>query len=173
MEALMLAAHTGKRLLWRLANQIRAPVLLELWDGERIPLSENPAVVFRLTSPTALRYVLKPSMSSLGEAFVEGYIDIEGALREIIRAGEQMARSAGCMHIPASPTARPYAITTTSPMTSMRCGWIATWSIPAPTIKPAGRTFTPPRNKSTNTFAASCGSNRASGCSTSAAAGAG
>src|SRR5579885_1896663 len=95
MEALMLAAHTGKRLLWRLANQIRAPVLLELWDGERIPLSENPAVVFRLTSPTALRYVLKPSMSSLGEAFVEGYIDIEGALREIIRAGEQMARSAG------------------------------------------------------------------------------
>ncbi len=91
----MLAAHTGKRLLWRLANQIRAPVLLELWDGERIPLSENPAVVFRLTSPTALRYVLKPSMSSLGEAFVEGYIDIEGALREIIRAGEQMARSAG------------------------------------------------------------------------------
>ncbi|HTT08569.1 MAG TPA: cyclopropane-fatty-acyl-phospholipid synthase family protein [Gammaproteobacteria bacterium] len=88
----MLAANTGKHLLLRLANRISAPVILELWDGDRIPLSNNPAVVFKLTSPAALRYVLKPSLSTLGEAFVEGYIDIEGALCDIIRAGEQMAR---------------------------------------------------------------------------------
>jgi cyclopropane-fatty-acyl-phospholipid synthase len=89
----MLSEAWTTRALERLASQIRAPVTLELWNGERFQLSDSPAVAIKLTSPAAVKYLKDGSLAGLGEAFVEGHLDVSGALRDIIRVAEEISSS--------------------------------------------------------------------------------
>lgn len=90
----MLLKTKVERVLQRLAGRVNAPLTIELWNGERLAFSARPSVAIKLNSPAALRYFLRPSLASLGEAFIEGYIEFKGTLREIISACEQVARGA-------------------------------------------------------------------------------
>ena len=89
----MLSEAWTAKALERLASRIRAPVTLELWNGERYQLSESPAVAIKLTSPAAIKYLKSGTLSGLGEAFVEGYLDVSGGLRDIIRVAEDISSS--------------------------------------------------------------------------------
>lgn len=77
---------------WRNAN---LPLTLELWNGKRFDLGAHPRVLMRLRSPRALQYFLRPSLSSLGTAYVEGLVDIEGSIAEIIRISTGLAERGG------------------------------------------------------------------------------
>jgi len=68
------------------------PLRVELWDGRRFDLALAPAVTVRLASPQALRYFLSPDLDGLGEAFVEGHIEVYGPIHEVIRIGAELAR---------------------------------------------------------------------------------
>lgn len=70
------------------------PVSVELWDGRRVPLGDGHAVSIRLKSPGAARYLIKPSLDSLGEAYVEGHLEVEGRITDIVEAAEALARDA-------------------------------------------------------------------------------
>jgi cyclopropane-fatty-acyl-phospholipid synthase len=70
------------------------PVTVALWDGTRVPLGERSTVGIRLRSTSAARYLLKPSLDALGEGYVEGHLDIEGRIRDIVEVAEQLARDA-------------------------------------------------------------------------------
>jgi len=96
----MLSEAWTTRALERLASQIRAPVTLELWNGERFQLSESPAVAIKLTSPAAVKYLKDGSLAGLGEAFVEGHLDVSGALRDIIRVAEDISSSLTASSLP-------------------------------------------------------------------------
>jgi cyclopropane-fatty-acyl-phospholipid synthase len=80
----------------RYLEELRArqplPLRVALWDGAQVPLGEAPEVTVRLHGPTAARYLLKPSLASLGEGFVEGHIDVEGPIRAIVSVAEGLAR---------------------------------------------------------------------------------
>lgn len=61
------------------------PLRLELWNGQHFDFShESPLVTIRIPHVSALVYLLTPSLSNLGEAYVEGKIDVEGGAKEII-----------------------------------------------------------------------------------------
>jgi cyclopropane-fatty-acyl-phospholipid synthase len=61
------------------------PLRVELWNGQRIDLSdETPRVTLRVTAPSALRYLLSPSLYSLGRAYVEGQIEVQGRTADMI-----------------------------------------------------------------------------------------
>lgn len=70
------------------------PLRVTLWDGRSVPLGESPRVAIKMRSPAAARHLLKPSLSALGEAYVEGHIDVDGNVREMIDVAELLAREA-------------------------------------------------------------------------------
>ena len=68
------------------------PLRVKLWNGSTVALDDEPRVELRLNDVASARYFLKPSMSSLGEAFVEGHIDVDGDVREVVAIAEHLSR---------------------------------------------------------------------------------
>lgn len=85
-----------ERQIRRFLEELRArhplPLRVVLWDGIDVPLSADPAVTLTLRTPQAARHLLRPTMDSLGEAFVEGMIDVEGPIRSVLEIAERLAR---------------------------------------------------------------------------------
>ncbi len=71
------------------------PLRVELWNGRAVELSPHATVLLRLNAPAAARYFLRPTLAKLGEAYVEGHVDVEGPLRDVIGAATRLAAHAG------------------------------------------------------------------------------
>lgn len=85
-------------------NRSALPLRLELWNGQQFDFgSGQPEVTIRVPHSSSISYLLRPSLASLGEAYVEGKIEIEGHAAEIIRIGSALA---GRMYKPAGKLAR-------------------------------------------------------------------
>jgi cyclopropane-fatty-acyl-phospholipid synthase len=77
-------------------EKFNLPLRVELWNGDKIDLSaDEPRVKIRVPGPGGLRYLLSPSLGSLGEAYVEGALDIEGRAADMIQIGSALAESTG------------------------------------------------------------------------------
>ncbi|HEY8607436.1 MAG TPA: cyclopropane-fatty-acyl-phospholipid synthase family protein [Noviherbaspirillum sp.] len=74
-------------------GQSALPLRLELWNGQRYDFGQQakPEVTIKVPHVSALSYLLTPSLSNLGQAYVEGKIEVEGRLKEIIHVGSQLA----------------------------------------------------------------------------------
>lgn len=91
-----------ERRLEHWASDLRAhhpvPLRLRLWDGRSLDLADSirgahPLATIVIDKATALRHLLTPSLASLGRAYVEGEIDVEGRLSDVIDAAWALARS--------------------------------------------------------------------------------
>lgn len=72
--------------------QLGIPLRLKLWNGHQLDLGgSHPEVTIRVPKPSALAYLLQPSLESLGRAYVEGKLEVEGRLRAIIQIANQLA----------------------------------------------------------------------------------
>jgi cyclopropane-fatty-acyl-phospholipid synthase len=70
------------------------PLRVELWNGERLDFSpEPPRVTIRIPDPSALRYLLSPSLYNLGTAYVEGAIEVSGRATDMINVVNALAES--------------------------------------------------------------------------------
>jgi cyclopropane-fatty-acyl-phospholipid synthase len=68
------------------------PLRVELWNGERLDFSpEPPRVTIRVPKPSALRYLLSPSLFNLGKAYVEGAIEVKGRAADMIAVVNALA----------------------------------------------------------------------------------
>ncbi|MGH8688512.1 MAG: class I SAM-dependent methyltransferase [Burkholderiales bacterium] len=81
-----------EKMVGELKSGINVPLAIELWNGKRYALGERPTVTLRVPAASAIRYLAHADLSKLGEAFVEGYIDVEGPIGDAIRAAESLAR---------------------------------------------------------------------------------
>jgi len=81
-----------KRFVEDLRRQHPLPLRLTLWDGSSTALSDDARVEVRLKAAGAARYLLSPSLDKLGEAFVEGLIDIDGDIRDVIAVADGLAQ---------------------------------------------------------------------------------
>ncbi len=70
------------------------PLRLRLWSGRTFDLGPRPSVTVTVPKPSALRYLVAPDLLKLGEAYAEGYIDVEGALADVFDVAERLARRA-------------------------------------------------------------------------------
>jgi cyclopropane-fatty-acyl-phospholipid synthase len=69
------------------------PLRLELWNGQQLDFGQHaPQVTVRVPHASALSYLLTPSLFNLGKAYVEGKIEVEGKVNEIINIGSALAR---------------------------------------------------------------------------------
>jgi cyclopropane-fatty-acyl-phospholipid synthase len=76
-------------------NQANVPARLVLWNGQQHDFGNfsDPRVTLHVKAASALPYLLEPSLDNLGEAYVQGKIDIEGKLTDIIKIGYDLAKS--------------------------------------------------------------------------------
>jgi cyclopropane-fatty-acyl-phospholipid synthase len=74
-----------KKWIAHLRKQATLPLRIELWDGQQYDFGkEHPRVTVRVPHASSLPYLLTPSLSNLGTAYVEGKIDVEGKVGEIM-----------------------------------------------------------------------------------------
>jgi len=85
------------------------PASVALWNGTRINLGLESRVGIRLNSPMAARCLLNPSLDALGEAYVEGHLDVDGRIDEVMSLAEMLARDGAGLH-DGRPVAAPVAI---------------------------------------------------------------
>ena len=71
------------------------PLAIELWNGKRYTLGEEISVTLRIPKAGALRYFIDPDLSKLGEAYVEGHVDVEGPMGDILLTAESLSRQLG------------------------------------------------------------------------------
>ena len=71
------------------------PLRVELWNGKQYDFSnETPSVTIKVPGVSSLGYLLTPSLSNLGTAYVEGKIDVKGKLTDIINMAHGLAHRA-------------------------------------------------------------------------------
>lgn len=68
------------------------PLQLDLWNGKRLHFGQDkPQVIVRIPHVSALKYFFKPSLASLGDAYVNGKIEVEGKARAVIAIANALA----------------------------------------------------------------------------------
>ncbi|EGI75422.1 SAM-dependent methyltransferase [Hylemonella gracilis] len=80
-------------------KKVNLPVLVQFGEkhgeggGIKLGDFDTPLVTLRLLKPSAVKHLLSPSLDSLGEAYVEGLLDVEGRVDDILALGHQMAEA--------------------------------------------------------------------------------
>jgi cyclopropane-fatty-acyl-phospholipid synthase len=88
----MLATQALASLRDRLSRQ-SLPVKLVLWNGESLTPGASAKVTVTVCSPKALLTLARPTMGKLAKCYVEGDIDIEGNLRDVVAAAQALAQA--------------------------------------------------------------------------------
>jgi cyclopropane-fatty-acyl-phospholipid synthase len=68
------------------------PARVRLWNGLEAALGDNPRVTFTVPSAASLRQLIRPSLDRLGSAYVEGKLEVEGKLADILQVAVRLAR---------------------------------------------------------------------------------
>jgi len=81
------------RTVEQIRSQAAVPLRIELWNGQSFDFCGEPSVTVTIPKPSALRYFIAPSLDTLGEAFVEGHIKVQGKAKNVFEVAEGLARS--------------------------------------------------------------------------------
>jgi cyclopropane-fatty-acyl-phospholipid synthase len=84
-----------EKMLGQLRREASVPLAIELWNGKRYALGDPATVTLRVPAAASVRYLANADLAKLGEAYVEGHIDVEGPITDAIRAAESLARRLG------------------------------------------------------------------------------
>jgi cyclopropane-fatty-acyl-phospholipid synthase len=84
-----------ERALESLKDKVSAPLAIDLWDGRSFLLGPQPSVRVKVPNASSLKYLIKPTLGSLAEAYVEGALDIEGSLSDVMRAADALVTGSG------------------------------------------------------------------------------
>jgi cyclopropane-fatty-acyl-phospholipid synthase len=86
-------------LVYQIRRRLEAtalPVLVELWDGQRMGQDRDAAVRVRLHQAASLKAIADPSLGALARAYVEGQLDLEGDVRDILALGDRFCNASDC-----------------------------------------------------------------------------
>jgi len=68
---------------------------IEFWNGHQEVIGDSPSVRVQLTRPEAALRLLHPNLTSLGEAYIKGEIDLHGPASEALQLAVGFARGRG------------------------------------------------------------------------------
>ena len=83
------------RYLQGLKREHRIPLSLELWNGSKVDLADTPRVRLKVKSASAARLLMKPTIANLAEAYIEGAIDLDGPITDVVGIADQLASTGG------------------------------------------------------------------------------
>ncbi|MDH4583979.1 methyltransferase domain-containing protein [Pseudomonas sp. BN415] len=76
-----------------LLRDLKLPLRLQLWDGKEIDLGPNPTVTMTVKDPSLVSLLSRPSLDTLGAAYVEGRVELTGPILEVIRVGDALSEA--------------------------------------------------------------------------------
>lgn len=74
-------------------QSLHLPLRLRLWDGHEFDLGPQPQVTIMLKDPSMISQLVHPGLDELGTAFVEGKLDLEGTMSEVIRLCDELSEA--------------------------------------------------------------------------------
>ncbi|NBA97048.1 C17 cyclopropane fatty acid synthase CfaB [Pseudomonas sp. R5(2019)] len=74
-------------------QNLQIPLRLRLWDGHEIDLGPTPSVTIVVKDPQLVAKITHPSLDLLGTAFVEGKLELEGEISEVIRVCDELSQA--------------------------------------------------------------------------------
>ena len=72
-------------------RELQLPLRLKLWDGKQIDLGPRPEVTLVVKDPSLVGQLASPSLDALGGAYVEGKLDLEGPIDQVIAVGDALS----------------------------------------------------------------------------------
>ena len=66
------------------------PFAIALPGNAPLVVGDAPRVTLRLASTSAVRHLIHPTLDKLGEAYVEGDIDVDGSIDDVVALGQQI-----------------------------------------------------------------------------------
>ncbi|WP_166362232.1 C17 cyclopropane fatty acid synthase CfaB [Pseudomonas akapageensis] len=72
-------------------QKLHLPLRLRLWDGHELNLGPTPNVTIVVKDPQLVAQFTHPSLHLLGSAFVEGRLELEGSISEVIRLCDELS----------------------------------------------------------------------------------
>jgi len=76
-------------------QNLHLPLRLKLWDGHELDLGPTPKVTIVVKDPMLVSGLTHPSLGLLGSAFVEGRLELEGSITEVVRVCDQLSKALG------------------------------------------------------------------------------
>ena len=74
-------------------QNLHLPLRLRLWDGHEFNLGPSPSVTIVVKDPQLVAQFTHPSLDLLGSAFVEGRLELEGPISEVVRVCAEMSQA--------------------------------------------------------------------------------
>ncbi|MDD1003229.1 C17 cyclopropane fatty acid synthase CfaB [Pseudomonas sp. TNT2022 ID642] len=74
-------------------QNLQLPLRLRLWDGHEFNLGPAPSVTIVVKDPRMVTQFTHPSLDALGAAFVEGKLELEGSISEVIRVCDELSNA--------------------------------------------------------------------------------
>jgi cyclopropane-fatty-acyl-phospholipid synthase len=84
-------------------KNLHLPLRLKLWDGHELDLGPAPSVTIFVKDPQLVSDFTHPSLDLLGSAFVEGRLEMEGSISEVVRVCDELTQALGDEGDDASP----------------------------------------------------------------------
>jgi cyclopropane-fatty-acyl-phospholipid synthase len=72
------------------------PLVVELWNGQRVGPDTLATVRVHLYQLSSLKAMADPSLGALARAYVEGALDLEGDIRDILALGDRLCNAGDC-----------------------------------------------------------------------------
>ena len=69
------------------------PLRVKLWDGNQFDLGASPQVTIVVKDPQLIAQLTHPNLEALGSAFVEGQLELEGDIGEVIRVCDELSHT--------------------------------------------------------------------------------
>jgi cyclopropane-fatty-acyl-phospholipid synthase len=76
-------------------KNLHLPLRLKLWDGHELDLGPTPSVTIVVKDPQLVSDFTHPSLDLLGSAFVEGRLEMEGSISEVVRVCDELTQALG------------------------------------------------------------------------------
>ncbi|WP_339489091.1 C17 cyclopropane fatty acid synthase CfaB [Pseudomonas sp. EL_65y_Pfl2_R95] len=74
-------------------RSLQLPLRLKLWDGKQLDLGPQPRVTLVIKDPSLIMQLANPSLDVLGSAYVEGRVELEGQMSDIIKVGVDLSEA--------------------------------------------------------------------------------
>ncbi|WP_338521995.1 C17 cyclopropane fatty acid synthase CfaB [Pseudomonas batumici] len=74
-------------------QNLQLPLRLRLWDGHEFNLGPTPSVTIVVKDPQLVAQFTRPTLDLLGSAFVEGKLELEGSISEVVRVCDELSQA--------------------------------------------------------------------------------
>lgn len=76
-----------------LLRDLQLPLRLRLWNGEQLDLGAKPQVTLTVRDPGLLLELKRPSLDALGSAYVEGRLELDGPIMQVVQLTDRLSEA--------------------------------------------------------------------------------